>query len=437
MNMKKTMVSLAAASLIATSAMAADKGIDIKTTGQAVIYYETHEDNGAADLFDQGASAANVGVQLNLGADLGNNFTFGSQLSYLGTAGLEKNLVAGTKQDLAQSLNNDTTSQIMLSKIFVAKKIANTTLKIGRQELPKSLSPLAFSEGWNVFKNTFDAILAVNSDIPDTTVVAAYVSKGNATTNLGGGSYSAMNDLRVGGPGGYAVTRGAYMLTVANKSIPMTALTATYYHLSGISSNGITGVAANTNSSADAVWIDAKIKGKSLPMGLCVGLQYGSIMPDLSFAPSAKDTTAYGIKIGMKPIKPLAISLAYSSVDDGAVAVKNVGTGIKTPLFTQMVYNQNAIASDNDTFVLKGVYNTGDYGKIIAQYGMTTDSNTGGTAATENDYNEFDLIYKVKAAGVQYFASVIYITTDKKTGIIGAANADKDAKFRVWARYAF
>ncbi|NPA59373.1 MAG: hypothetical protein GXO30_02740 [Epsilonproteobacteria bacterium] len=414
--MKKTMVSLAAASLIATSAMAADKGIDIVTTGQAVIYYETHEDNGAADLFDQGASAANVGVQLNLGADLGNNFTFGSQLSYLGTLGLEHNLVSGTKQDPNQSLNNDLTSQIVLSKIFVAKKIANTTIKMGRQELPKSLSPLAFSEGWNVFKNTLDAILVVNSDIPQTTVVGAYVTASNST--VGASGYTTMNQASDG---------GAYMLTVQNKSIPMTTVTASYYHISKVA----------YDSSADAIWIDAKIKDKSLPMGLCVGLQYGSIMPDLNYTTAEKDTTAYGIKVGIKPIKPLAISLAYSSVDDGSIAVKNLATGVKTPLFTQMVYNQNAIASDNDTFVLKGVYNTGDYGKIIAQYGMTTDSNTGGTAATENDYNEFDLIYKVKAGGVQYFASVIYITTDKKAGIIGAANADKDAKLRVWARYAF
>ena len=167
--MKKIILSAAVAAMaFSTYAFAADKGIDIDVGGQAVVYYQTSETDGdhSEGLFDQDNSSANVGIQLDLGADLGNNFTFGSQLTYISSAGLEKNLVSGTRTGSTQSLSNDLTSQIMLTKIFIAKKIGNTTVKIGRQELPKSLSPLAFTEGWNVFKNTFDAILAINTDIP-------------------------------------------------------------------------------------------------------------------------------------------------------------------------------------------------------------------------------------------------------------------------------
>ncbi|MEA1891240.1 MAG: hypothetical protein U9N33_00850 [Campylobacterota bacterium] len=439
--MKKTMVSLAAASLITTSAMAADKGIDIVTTGQAVIYYETHTSGGdnAPDIFSKEASAANVGVQLNLGSDLGNGITFGSQLSYLGTAGLEKNLVSGVKQDPTQSLNTDLTSQLMLTKIFVAKKIGNSTLKIGRQELPKSLSPLAFSEGWNVFKNTFDAILAVNSDIPDTTLVGAYVSKSNST--VGANGYANMTNL-VGktGLGNVYASGGAFLLTAQNKSIPMTTLTGSYYHLSQIS-GGDQDFWANSDSlgNADAYWIDAKVKGKDMPLGLCVGLQVGSIMPNLKTPLNdLDDTMAYGVKVGMKPMDALALSVAYSSVDDGAVAIKNTGTGVKTPLFTQMVYNQDAIALSADTFVVKGAFNTGDYGKIIAQFGLTNGNND-----SDAKYNELDLIYKVKSGGIQYFAALMYITAEDGASIIGdggsyapGAKMD-DTKLRIWARYAF
>jgi len=193
MNMKKTLISLATASLIASTAMAADKGVDIVTTGQAVIYYETN-DSGTNTLFDQVGTQANTGLQLNLDSDLKNGFTFGSQLTYLGTAGLEKNLVSAARQDSTQSLQSDTTSQIMLSQLNIAKKIGNSTLKIGRQELPLSLSPFAFSEGWTVFKNSFDAILAINSDIPNTTLVGAYVSKGNTVNGTG---FNVMSDLVV------------------------------------------------------------------------------------------------------------------------------------------------------------------------------------------------------------------------------------------------
>jgi len=410
--MKKTLISLATASLIASTAMAADKGVDLDVTGQAVIYYETHTDNaitGADDIFHKDASAANVAVQLNIGGDLGNGFTLGSQLSYIGTVGLEKNLVSGVKQvGGSTAINPSTVDELALSKIFVAKKIANTTLKIGRQELPKSLSPLAFSEGWNVFKNTFDAILAVNTDVKDTTIVGAWVGTSNSTVGTG---LSVMTDLNAGAPNA-AVADGAYMLTVANKSLPMTAITASYYELPSL---------------ASAYWLDAKIADKSLPLGLNVGIQAGSIMPAAS---GVDDTMAMGIKVAVKPMKALALSLAYTSVDDGAVKIKNTGTGIKTPLFTQMVYNQNAIAGDNDTIVVKAVVKPG-IGKIVAQYGMTTDN-----SAAENDYNELDLLYIVKAGGVKYFAGLMSVSTDNAGGIIGSP-ADSDTKLRMWARYAF
>ncbi|WP_373003052.1 hypothetical protein [Sulfurimonas sp.] len=432
--MKKTLVSLAAASLIVTSAMAADKGIDIVTTGQAVVYYETHQTNGTNDnypgtgdtkLFDQQSSTANVGVQLNLDADLKNNFTFGSQLTYLGTAGLEKNVVNKVKQ--SGGATADTKDQINITKIFIAKKIANTTVKIGRQELPKSLSPFAFSEGWNVFKNTFDAVLVVNSDIPDTTVVGAYVSGGNSSTNIG-----TMNNLAVGrtsAGAGVAVNGAAYMLTVANKSIPMTSITASYYDLAQVQ--------AATNEGASVIWGDVKVAGKDLPMGLKLGLQGGQIKPENGTA--LANTTGLGVKVGLAPIDALTLCLAYTTVDGDNtktnVALKNAG-GIKTPLYTQMIYNQDAIALDSDTFMVKAAYNTGDYGKIIAQYaGSTTGKNSSLITrnAKDTDYGEFDLIYKVKAGGVQYFAAWINRSWSEKN----TATADSDNVVRVWARYNF
>jgi hypothetical protein len=442
--MKKTMVSLAAASLIVTSAMAADKGIDIVTTGQAVIYYETQASNatGDKDLFDETNSQANVGVQLNLDADLKNNFTFGSQLTYLGTAGLEKNVVGNTKQvsnttnPNGSGLQATTTDQIMMTKIFVAKKIANSTVKIGRQELPKSLSPLAYTEGWNVFKNTFDAILAVNTDIPDTTLVGAYVSGGTGMDLSSTGNLVA----KVDAGGTTAVTGTAYMLTVQNKSIPMTTLTATYYDLGKITST----LVAGQDIGMTAGWIDAKIAGKDLPMGLKIGLQAGKLMPDSFVGAELADTTALGAMVSLAPIDALTLSLAYTSVDGDDnkinVAVKNTGTGIKSPVFTQMIYNQDAISLDADTYMVKAAYNTGDYGTIIAQYAGTTAGNSNlmnatATSADRNDYGEFDLIYKVKAGGVQYFAAFINRATSKKNGLGG--NADNDNKIRLWGRYNF
>jgi len=426
--MKKTIVSLAAAAALTTGAFAADKGIDIVTTGQAVIYYQTADKDVKDDkgFFDSENSKANVGIQLNLNADLKNNFTFGSQLTYLGTAGLENNLVDNVMQtntSADQTINHDTTNDIMLTKIFVAKKVANTTVKIGRQELPKSLSPLAFSEGWNVFKNTFDAVLAVNTDLPNTTLVGAFVSKSNASN----GDLAKFNDLTTTDMN---VGKGAYMLTAQTTAIPMTTLTASYYHLSNVGHSSLVGSNdGNATIAADAIWIDAKITDKSLPMGLNIGLQYGNVNPDSNATLETKDTTAYGIKIGAKPMPALTVCAAYTDVDEGTVAVKNTGTGVKTPLYTQMILNQNYIARDASTYMLKASYSLADMGTVTAQYAATDDSNTGGAAKDDNDYNELDLVYTAKFGGVNYLAAYVMTDADKK---------DTDADYiRVWARYNF
>lgn len=430
--MKKTIISLATASLIASSAMAADKGIEFTTHGQAVLYYQTATDgaSGSADLFHKDASTANVGVQLDITSDLGNGFAFGSQISYLGTDGLEKNLVSDTKQVSAFDDNkkiienggagldaaNSTTNQLMLTKIYVAKKIANTTVKLGRQELPKALSPLAFSEGWNVFKNTFDAALVVNTDIPKTTLVAAYVGRST------GMDLSSVGNLSVSSSAGdLAVAKTAYMITAQNTALPMTTVTASYYALAGV----------DTVHSADAIWFDAKIADKSLPMGLKVGVQTGMIMPDKV----ADDTTAFGAKAGISPIKNVTVCGAFSFVNgnkDGKpqAAVKNTIEGAgNTPLYTQMIANKDAIALDNMTYKIKGSYSLNNYGTVTAQAAYT-DAGSINLNGNGTDYTEFDLMYTTNVGGVDLLAAYVYQDWDTK-------NDKSEDIIRVVARYNF
>ncbi|MFT7003907.1 MAG: hypothetical protein ACJAWW_001259 [Sulfurimonas sp.] len=428
--MKKTLISIAAASLIVTSAMAADKGIDITTTGQAVIYYETESTNATdgAELFGSKSgvdkSVANVGLQLNLDADLKNGFTFGSQLTYLGTAGLEKNLVVGAKQDTTQSTTSETDSQIMMTKLFVAKKIENTTVKLGRQELPMSLAPFTYTEGWSVFKNTFDAVLAVNTDIPDTTLVGAYVSQGNS---VAAGSFDTMSDFEAHTTvGDVYVTGAAYMLTVQNKSLPMTTITASYYDVAKLDTNAS---GSGANEGASIVWIDAKIADKSLPMGLTIGLQGGTLMTETS---ALDDTTAFGAKVDFKPMDALTLGLAYSSVDDGDVAMRNIAPGAQaSPLYTQIAKNVDAISLDADTFLVKAAYNTGDYGTVIARATQTSagDNNQYGA---KNDYTDIEFLYIIKSGGVKYLASYMIKSWEDKV-----SGSDDNNVVRFWARYNF
>ncbi len=390
--MKITNLSLAAMATMAltTGAMAGDKGIDLNVGGQAVVYYQTVENGGDTAFFDKGNSQANVGLQLNANSDLGNGFGLGLQGTALGTAGLENNLVSNVMQKADGTLNG-----AALTKAYLTKKIANTTLKIGRQELPKSLSPLAFSESWNVFKNTFDAAVAINTDIPDTTVVGAYVSKSNNH-----GKLSSFNNLASG-----AIAKGAYMLTVANKSSKMAQPTLSYYALRDVAGA----------ESGSALWADVQVDA-GLPVKL--GLQGGQV----DLANNLDKTTAYGAKLTGKASN-VALKLAYTSVDDGAASVQNVGTGVKTPLYTQMVANQGAISSDADTVLLQAAMPLAG-GKAIAQYGLTTDN-----SAAKNDSNELDLLYKFKALGTNMLAAYVRVDSD---------NAKDPANIiRIWSRYNF
>ena len=414
--MKKIILSAAVAAMaLSTSAFAADKGIDITTTGQGVVYFQTH-DNGDESMFGQTNSSANVGLQLNLDADLKNGFTFGSQISYLGTAGLEKTLVSGTMQgvtDVPAGLGGGTTTnQLALTQINIAKTVGNTTVKLGRQELPKSLSPFAYSEGWNVFKNTFDAILAINTDIPDTTLVGAYVSGGT-----GGGIQTTQNLVAPGTA--FAISGAAYMLTAQNKSIPMTTLTGSYYDVSK--------VAGANSHNANAMWLDAAIAGADMPLGLTVGIQGGQIALDLASMPAAKDTTAFGVKVGLAPVDALTVGLAFTSVDDGTVAIKNFGTGIKSPLYTQMVANQNAISLDGDTMMASAAYSFGAAGTVTAR-GTLTSAGTGNMNG-ENDFRDLELLYTVNAGGVSYLAAFVNTELDDGSDAVNIV--------RLWARLNF
>ena len=396
--MKITNLSLAAIAAVAmtTGAMAdANKGVDFKIGGQAVVYYQTVENGGDSDFFAQNSSRANAAIQLNANADIGNGFGLGLQGTALNTFGLEKNLVNNVMQAGGGDLQGNAGDYEAITKAYLTKQIANTTLKMGRQELPKNLSPLAFSEGWNVTKNTFDALLAVNTDIPDTTVVGAFVSRtnGNGLAN----DMSTFGDLAGG-----AAKKGAYMLTVANKSVANTPITVSYYSL--------------PSTDLSAIWADVQAS-KVGPVNL--GLQGGQIM---NGATGGNDTKALGAKVTGKASN-VNLSLAYSKVGSGDVPIHNVGTGVKTPLYTQMILNQGAIKKDADTVVLKGAMPLAA-GKLIAQYGLTTDNSSAG-----NDYNELDLIYKFKALGANMLAAYVRADAD--------AASDPTNVIRVWTRYNF
>ncbi len=411
--------------------------------GQGVLYYQTRDVWGMGDLFDSINSVASAGVQVRaVNKDIFAGIGAGVELSGISDLYLYDDVVSGLAQGTGNLMDprNDTSvnSSAAFTQAYLTYGIGNTSVKVGRQLLPKSLSPFAFSEGWNVFKNTFEAGLLVNTDITDTTLVYAYVWRANSSLT---GDLNAFTDLSVldkALPDAAVAENGVHMVTAQNKSIDKLTLTGTWYYAPEM----VMGV-----DDVNILWADAKYGFGEDMYGLVIGAQGGTVMLDTD---GLEDTTAFGAKIGGN-FDLFDASIAYSSVDDGTVNIENLGTNVKTPLYTQMIFNQNSIKRDSDTVVVRaGVKALG--GKFGVAYGYsdmgaTALSAVTGKAGGEGEYSELDVTYKTKVFNdsTTLFAGYVYQDDDRMDGLAitddeGNVLSTFDGTqnmIRVWGRYNF
>ncbi|CUV66376.1 conserved exported hypothetical protein [Sulfurovum sp. enrichment culture clone C5] len=328
-----------------------------KFSGQAVVYYETNDGWGFNDVFDQDSSVANAGIQLTATNDnLVGGVGFGVQLNGIGTLGLEEDVVSGVMQSANGDLNGG-----YISQLYLTYGINNTSFKVGRQELPKALSPFAFSEDWNVFKNTFNAALVVNTDIPNTTLVGAWVRDANHNhygTNIGDFDKLNGND-------------GIWMLTAQNKSIDNLTLTGSFYY---------------ANDYANILWADAGYNAGIVN----IALQGGAVWFDAS---GTTDTKAFGAKVSSKLFDKVNASLAYSYINDSNAGIFNVG-GNSSVLYTDMLSDEQYPFQRryNNKFVVRADADVLG-GNLGAAY-----SYEDAKYSTNETIKEFNLYYSTKIA---------------------------------------
>ncbi|MDD2450541.1 MAG: hypothetical protein PHU67_01335 [Sulfurovum sp.] len=368
-------------------------------SGTATVYYQT-DDAGIsgianADIFDQEASAADAGIQLRAtNTDVFAGIGAGVEVNGLATLGLENWMVS----NVMQTTNGNITGGWM-SQAYLTYGFGNTSIKAGRQELPKALSPFAFSEDWNVFKNTFDAVLVVNSDLPDTTLVGAWVYGANVN-----GMHADMAKF-----GQLNEHDGVFMLTAQNKSIANLTLTGSWYYAPDYAIDDL-----------NILWGDAKYDAGSFN----VAIQGGSIMSDAF----TNDTTAFGAMVGGS-FGMINAHVAYANVNDGDLGMLQLG-GTTSALYTETALDQvspvgNALRSDMDKFVVAANADVlgGNLGGAYAY--------TDGTPL-DTEVNEFNLVYSTNI-------------TDSLAGVVAYVYADVDGTayyedvnlIRVVAKYNF
>lgn len=380
--MNITKMSLVAAVLISSSAMAFD---NTKVSGDANLYYQTSDTTGNGELFDATSSAADMSVNLNLTTDVLRTdsvaVSAGVGYTVLTTLGLEGQMVRNTWGN-AHDANTSVDTVSWINEAWFAATAGKTTVKVGRMELD---TPLAFTEKWTIEKNTFESAVLINQDIADTTLVGAYIGRGNGK---GDGQGVVANGAEFTNYG----VRGAYAIGAINNSWKPLTAQAWFYDV----------VAAAT-----ATWIQGDLDLSTLgAKGLTLGGQYTTL--------SLNDTSAGAVKVAYAT-DAVSAKVSYSQVSSKGDAGFNTATSLtssgnaQSKLYTDTWWNYGQVTQKGAKSVnltveapLAGI----DLGAYITMIDHSDTAN-----ATANDLNEYTFSASKSIGFVD--ASLVYIHTDK------------------------
>jgi imipenem/basic amino acid-specific outer membrane pore len=280
--------------LLGASAFAID---NVKVDGDAKLYYGTNN-TGTAKLFNNGANSfADTALRLGVTGDLAKGVSFGVTGYAISTLGLENNLVGNTWSNGHSGGAANVGTNGWIGEMWVAGTLGKTTAKVGRMSLD---TPLAFSETWSVVPNTFEAAVLINQDLPDTTLVGAWVGNSNGADVAHPGSAPVAdkdNMLRDNGTFSTFASHGAYAAAVVNNSFKPLTAQAWYYNVVNV---------------ADAYWLQGDIDC-SLVKGLKIGAQYADMSPKnagITIVGTSHDSSAYAGKLGYEGIESFSSLLS-------------------------------------------------------------------------------------------------------------------------------
>lgn len=350
-------------------------------------------------------------------------------------------------------LGPDNEAYSILGEAYVQYKIGNTVFKMGRQKLN---TPLAGSDDARMLPNLFEAYLMINSDIPNTTLIAGHVTKfaqGTFGRAYGSGGllgatagYSAVDALNQVGDfenmGGYAVgknTDGVSVVAASYKNGAIKAQVWDYYAHDILNAIYADASVSWTCLLSDAVKPFAAvqlIKEDDIGDSLVKNLD-----PSLAIVGNGKiDSTYYAAKFGAN-VGNFTAYVAYSATSENSSTEAVYTNAVITPwggmpAFTQGMVTRHMFLAGTKATKLAASYNFKDLGlKAVGYYATFDMDNNNGY--TEDDASEigFDFIYNMKAVkGLQLrlrgnFADDFYAKkTDANPTLNGAVS---------WSEYRF
>jgi len=370
---KLSLVAIVVAGL-ASSSFAADTLADAfkngKVTGELRAWY-----------FDRDTGDQNTNTLAKGNADI---FSTGVMLGYVTDSlyGLSLGLTmqsnyAPFADDNAKNLYGTDMygSGAVLSEAYVTYTIGKTTAKIGRQFIS---SPLVASSGSRMIKEAFEAAVLINTDLPNTTLVAGYSDKFQGRTSdydrsMAGedsGMPSFKKEAVFYGTGTTAGSNvfgfdGAYTAAVINTSITNLTLTGQYLFVNDVE--------GTNGGDATVYYAEGSYVLPLSNMKLLFGATYrGSRTSNDTFDGFHVEGNMYQGKIGFKELAGFGASFAYSTVSSDQSVLLGAGNGPTTYTAPLIKGAEATSGANTDAYKIEATYDFSKVGvtglKVLGQY---------------------------------------------------------------------
>jgi len=319
--------------------------------GQIGFRYDANDVDGGYDLGDRQNNAFSSTIILGVEKELGYGFGFGAELAGWTDFGL--NIADNPAVVSADQTNAE------VSQAYLTYSTGNTAVKLGRQALPKAVSPWAWSDRTTgVLDYAYDAVVIANTDLENTTLVGAWVS-------------NAVNEDDVFQIG--AGHTGVFMLAAVNKSLANTTLTVTGYYIPkwNIKHDGLPYNDYLVPKAKDmwSVWGSSMTQ---LENGWHLGLQGAYVDGDFTnydatYGVAAKLGSSWG---------NLSADFIAAYINDGDYSLKTAGTGLGTSAFWGNsfggFFTNGDIVSDDQSIVRVDAEYKLNYGKVFGGLAYVT-----------------------------------------------------------------
>ncbi|MCH9813133.1 MAG: OprD family porin [Epsilonproteobacteria bacterium] len=404
--MKKLGIGLSLALLSTLSVQAADSleeaFANAKTSGQIRTFYITRDRSGTVGDTQTDRSAFAGGGHLKIETAPMDGLSFGAAFYTTHSLGFDDD----TQDKVNATLyGEDKKGYSILGEAYLKYATGNTSLTIGRQKLA---TPLAGADDARMLPSLFEAAVLANTDVKDTTLIAAHITKFQAGTfsNAYGSNALAIHSgyglNNISGTfmnaGNYAVgkdTDGVSAVAAIYKGLPNTTLQIWDYYAHDIL-NAIYG-------QADVKW-NCLISDSVKPFAAAQIISQSDVGDKLA---GDVDSLYYGVKAGAK-IGAFGAYAAYSQTDSDTASAVNGGVispwgGM--PAFTQGMVTRHMFFADTSAFKVAGSYNFKEMGVNLNTALYYASFDVGADNAVKNgvdwEAEEFGFDFKYYPAAVK------------------------------------